>query len=82
MGPHQLSDSYLSMSDQTTCNGDYNIYCASLSDTPPDGYRFVYIDELLNNYDFRNSFQDYLGYYDLCSVINGVVTGKAFNIVT
>ena len=46
--------------------------------SPPDGYRFIYIDEILNDSSFRRAVKRAIDQWDVVWVINGSADGSGY----
>lgn len=47
-----------------------------VTNTPPHGYRFIYIDEVKANPTFKSQVQNVLARYSMAAVINGSIQGS------
>ena len=49
-----------------------------IAQSPPSGYRMVYIDEIINSVIMRRAIKNVLGSWDIALVINGYTNGSGY----
>jgi len=60
------------------CKYNYKIKKIKKTLMPPSGYRYLYVDELLNNNALKIAATNKLGDWDIVEIVNGWTEGKGY----
>ena len=79
LGSYHFPNYYLNVTEQSSCDTPSFLELQPITDEVPEGYRLIYIDEILNNAEFRQVIKDNITPYKHLHVINGIVAGRPYH---
>lgn len=62
----------------SVCKYNYQIHSIRKTLSPPDGFRYLYVDELLNNNALKIAATNKLGDWDIVNLVNGWTEGPGY----